>query len=315
VPPAASGAEKRAEALFNAAKQLRDSGQLAEACSMFAESKTASPGVGVTLYLGDCYERMGRTASAWTEYQDAENLARQRRDDKRAELAHARAQALEPKLGRLTIAASSGSHDGWQVQLDGNPLGPELWNAAIAVDPGDRVVTVSAPGKPARTLKAHLDEGKLVAKVSIDDTDSSGGGAAAAVATPGTSGAAEPTGTASSATETTSPSPSESSAGSKTRLWAELGLGGLGVVGLGLGAVFLVKKNQSMSNGTACDGPTVDQQASTASAISFAVGGVALASAVVLYLTTPNHASQVGGVTLSPTVMWSGGGAVLRSSF
>src|SRR5882672_9354066 len=74
----------RADSLFNAAKALLDSGQYVDACAKFAESKRLAPGLGVTLYLADCYERIGRTASAWTEFLSAEGLARQR-NDKRAD--------------------------------------------------------------------------------------------------------------------------------------------------------------------------------------------------------------------------------------
>ena len=72
---------------------------------VFAESKRLAPGLGVTLYLADCYERIGRTASAWTEFKAAEGLARAR-SDQRAEVARALAQALEPKLERVTIVVA-----------------------------------------------------------------------------------------------------------------------------------------------------------------------------------------------------------------
>src|SRR5258708_3956605 len=86
-------AEARADTLFTAAKQLRAGGQVADACPMFAESKRLAPAVGVTLYLADCYERLGRTASAWDQFRDAERLAHERGDEKRASVAHGRAQA------------------------------------------------------------------------------------------------------------------------------------------------------------------------------------------------------------------------------
>src|SRR5271168_2029092 len=92
----------RADSLFNAAKALLDSGQYVDACAKFAESKRLAPGLGVTLFLADCYERIGRTASAWTEFLSAEGLARER-NDKRADVARQHAEALEPKLDRLTI--------------------------------------------------------------------------------------------------------------------------------------------------------------------------------------------------------------------
>ncbi len=87
----------RADALFNAAKALTDAGQYADACAKYAESKRLAPGLGVSMYLADCYEHIGRTASAWTEFRAAEGLARAR-NDKRADVARKHAQALEPKL-------------------------------------------------------------------------------------------------------------------------------------------------------------------------------------------------------------------------
>src|SRR5579863_6674110 len=90
----------RADALFNAGKALTDAGQFADACAKYAESKRLAPGIGVTLYLADCYEHIGRTASAWTEFRSAEGLARER-GDKRSEVARTHAQQLEPQLDRL----------------------------------------------------------------------------------------------------------------------------------------------------------------------------------------------------------------------
>ena len=46
----------RAEALFNAGRALVEGGRYADACAKFAESKRLAPGLGVTLYLADCYE-------------------------------------------------------------------------------------------------------------------------------------------------------------------------------------------------------------------------------------------------------------------
>src|SRR5580700_7484247 len=74
----------KAEALFREASRLLAKKQYPEACAKFAESKRLEPGIGVTLYLGDCYERVGRTASAWAAFRDAEALAREHKD-KRAE--------------------------------------------------------------------------------------------------------------------------------------------------------------------------------------------------------------------------------------
>jgi hypothetical protein len=120
----------QAEALFNEAKELRDAGRFAEACPKFAESRRLGPGIGVTLHLADCYEKVGKTQSAWTEFRNAEKLARER-EDKRADVASARAQALEPRLNRLTLVVPvAAGQAGPEVIFDGSALPPDHLNVA-----------------------------------------------------------------------------------------------------------------------------------------------------------------------------------------
>ncbi len=70
----------------------------------------------------------------------------------------------------------------------------EYWNAAIAVDPGDHVVTFASPGQPVRTFTAHVDMGNPSTIVRIDEAPSIGGGdgaaapAVAVAAVPATAG-------------------------------------------------------------------------------------------------------------------------------
>ncbi len=172
VASAQSGGDvARADALFNAAKALLESGQYGDACAKFAESNRLVPGLGVTLYLADCYERIGRLASAWSEFRSAEGLARER-NDKRADVARARAQAIEPKLDRLTIAVGpTVPRAGLQILLDGASVPPEEWGIAMASDPGDRVVVVTAPGHPPRTISARLGPDNPTAVVRVDSLD------------------------------------------------------------------------------------------------------------------------------------------------
>jgi len=295
----ASGDEGRAEALFNAAKQLRDSGQVADACPMFAESKRLSPGVGVTLHLADCYERTGRTASAWQQFREAEKLSHEHGDEKRAAVARARAQALEPKLGELTVAAGAASHEGWEVLIDGTRLPPQQWNVALAMDTGDHVVTVKAPGQAPRIVTTRVGAASQ-ASVPIDEPAPSSAGAA-----PVPPVTTEP---ASSA------APVVAASGGSARLGAGLALLGVGVVGLGFGTFFLVKRNEAMNNGNLCDPPAEDKADTTAATISFAAGGVALASALVLYLTTPKPKAELAWV-VAPALLPGGGGALVHTSF
>lgn len=312
----------RADALFNAAKALTDSGQYADACAKFAESKRLAPGLGVTLYLADCYEHIGRTASAWTEFLAAEGLARQR-NDKRAEVAHQHAQALEPKLDRLTIAvAPTVPQAGLQILRDGVPVPREELGLAVPVDPGDHAVVVSAPGHAARTLNAHVGPESPTATVRIDSLDDTSASTPAPAPTP----AAAPTSTELPATPPDQ-TPASSDDPGKTRRLISFGAMGLGVVGLGVGTVFgfLAKSKLDSSNNGPCDSndrctqPGLSDRKdaetfATVSTIGFIAGGVLAAGGVVLFLTAP-PAQTSTGLQLSPAPLTGGAGALLTGSF
>jgi hypothetical protein len=312
----------RADALFNAAKALTDAGQYTDACAKFAESKRLAPGLGVTLYLADCYERIGRSASAWAEFRSAEGLARQR-NDKRAEVARARAQALEPKLERLTIVvAPTVPQTGLQVLRDGVPVAREELGLPVAVDPGDHAVVVSAPGHAYRTLAAHTGPESPSVTVRIDKLDESEL-APPVVAPPPPVTAAPPA----TALPDLPPAlvPEDKNA---TRRWIGVGVGGLGVVGVAVGSVFgvLAKQKLDQSNSVQCDATTDRchppgfpmrkdaESAATASDVSFVIGGVLLATGAVLYVTA-RKPQPATGVVVAPAPVAGGGGALLRATF
>jgi hypothetical protein len=321
----------RAEALFNAGKALTDAGQHADACAKFAESKRLAPGLGVTLYLADCYEHIGRTASAWTEFRSAEGLARER-SDKRADVARGRAQALEPKLNRLTIAvARSIPRSGLQVLRDGSPVAEEELGLDVPVDPGDHVVIVTSPGHKMRSFDVHVGPEGQTATVHLESLENEGAAPALTptpIPTPAPTETPTPTPTPAPALASTS-TPATSDGGA-TRRWMGLGVGGLGVIGVGiggaLGLVAMSKRDQSNQGPSApCDGSDHctgsglslrkdAQNAASEANIAFAVGGAALAAGVVLYVTAPRAGSGTG-VVVVPAPIAGGGGAIIRGRF
>jgi hypothetical protein len=300
--------EARAEVLFNTAVQLQSGKQYEDACELFARSKQLALGVGVSLHLADCYERMGRTASAWQEFNAAEGLARARGDEKRANLAHDRAQALVPKLERLTLATSLVvSHEGWQVTLDGAPLPPDHWNAAMAIDPGDHTAVVKVPGQDARTFHAYLDGGTNAVTLLIDE------------AAPLSTAARAPAASVQRRRDVQGAWPGHSaergasSGGDAWRPWAEVGLVAVTAAGIGFGSFFMIRRGHFIQEGPPAD-PELTNQATTAATISFVASGVALTSAFVLFFTTPGPKSEVG-LVVAPTALMGGAGAIVRTTF
>jgi len=134
-----------ARTLFEDGRRLLKDGKYEEACrTLEAASKLyASP--GILLNLGDCYDKLGRSASAWTEFGEAAAIAaRTRRNDQVSE-AKRRQAAVEPKLTRLTIRVT-GEVTGLTITRDQTDLASAAWGEAIPVDPGTHEIHAEAPG-------------------------------------------------------------------------------------------------------------------------------------------------------------------------
>jgi hypothetical protein len=141
--PALADDKAAADAAFTRAKELIKQGNYAEACPLFEASHRADPQIGALLNIADCHEHVGRTASAWAEFRESEELATKRHDP-RAAYAKQRADALADHLAKLRVTAPAIA--GLVVRRDGVDVtlfvGQEL-----PVDPGDHVVSASAPGR------------------------------------------------------------------------------------------------------------------------------------------------------------------------
>src|SRR4030095_15910449 len=99
----ASASDKAsAEALFDEALRAMKEGKYAEACPKLENSQRIDPGVGTLLYLGECYEKIGRTASAWATFREAASQAEAGGQTKRAKAARERIAKLDSKLSYLT---------------------------------------------------------------------------------------------------------------------------------------------------------------------------------------------------------------------
>jgi hypothetical protein len=280
-----------AQALFDDAKELVRSGRAAEACPKFEESQRLDPGLGTQVNLADCYERIGRTASAWTIYVEVAPAARRQGQDARADHAEARAAALKPLLSRLTIIVPPEHRvPGITVKRDTTLVREAQWSMAIPVDPGQHTIIVEAPGK--EPWQTHLDvppqsESTVTVPILKD-------------APPETS------------RTTHDASPSDPNAGRAQRIGG-IALASAGVAGVGLGAFFglraVSKKDDAGCDGNVC--PDAEsralyedaQSAGNVSTIGFIAGGLALAGGAVLYFTAPRASSEKGveaGALLSP---------------
>jgi serine/threonine-protein kinase len=315
-----------AEVLFNQAKDLMRQKKYGEACPKFAESNRLDTGIGTMLWLADCYEKNGQTASAWAQFVEAADAAASKHDEERERVARGRAATLEPSLAKLTLVVPPASEiPGLQIKRDGELVGKALWGAAIPVDPGSHTIAATAPGKKDWQTTLDIGPGNRSAVANIPAL---GGGADADTSAV----RAEEGGNA-------APVPQDASSGNGSLLrTSALVTAGAGIVGMGLGALFGLQakshldesnSNQHCLPDNRCDGvgTLARNQAissATASTVSFVVGGVLVAGGVVLYLLAPSShdaAAQAGRsplvteLTVSPLLGGAEGGASLRGRF
>lgn len=297
-----------AEALFDQGLELMKAGKYAEACPRLESSQRVDPGVGTLLYLGECYEKLGKTASAWATFREAASAASAAGQNDRAAIGNDRAQKLMPRLLRLQLelAPELEGLDGLEILRDGKPVARALWGTPIPVDPGEHALEVRAPGHEThRTTFRGEGEGKT-ATLRLPALKRVEGAPADA-----TEPAATGSGSAAVGVDAT---PSDGTAQRTTGLV----LGGLGVVGVGVGSFFglrAIQKNKDAEescSGSSCSTPggvdlTNDAlSAARISNVAFLAGGALLAGGVVLYLTAPKQ-REVARLHVAPTV----GGAQL----
>lgn len=148
VPTAHAQGVPTAESLFQEARALVDQARYSEACPKLEKSLELEPAVGTQFNLADCYEHIGRTASAHAMFEEVASIARKAGKFERERSAKERAAALDPKLARVRVVVAADA-PGLEVSVDGVALDRAKWSAPFPVDPGTHRIAAAAPGRRA----------------------------------------------------------------------------------------------------------------------------------------------------------------------
>jgi hypothetical protein len=309
--PALADDRAAAQRLFEQGQALFKEGKTAEACAKFDGAAALVSSPGVRLNLARCWEKIGRTASAWTRYDEALVAAERVGDAAAAAAARQGRDALAPRLTKLVITlADASAASKIQITRDGEALPPSVVGSDLPVDPGAHQIAARAPGfKEWSTRVDAAGEGATV-RVSIPALER------------------EPvaqTAVAVGATATVTPNAEPPHARSSSPL-RTVGIvtGAVGVVGLGLGTYFGLTasskwKGANRSGNTCLDAscPSATQEASndaTLSTVFFIAGGVLAATGVTLWLVAP-RGGGTEGTALRPAVGPGIAGLELAGSF
>jgi hypothetical protein len=171
-PLAFAGDTAAAQVLFSQGRKLMNEGKFSDACPKLEESENLDPGMGTLYNLGDCYEHLGRTASAWAAFDEVASEAHVASQTTREQDAKARAAKLLPLMSHMTIDASAvKTLPGLKITRDGANVGAPEWSVSIPIDPGERTITVSATGKKSWTTKIKIGphDNQMVAIPILED--------------------------------------------------------------------------------------------------------------------------------------------------
>ncbi|HKQ69637.1 MAG TPA: hypothetical protein VJT73_09870 [Polyangiaceae bacterium] len=134
--------------LFKEGRALVDQGRVADGCRKLEESQRLDPGGGTLLNVALCHEKEGRTATAWAELTEALGIAKKDDRPQRVELAQSHIAALEPTLSRLVInVPESADLPDLEIKRDGSVIRRAAWGTAMPVDPGEHVIEAGGFGK------------------------------------------------------------------------------------------------------------------------------------------------------------------------
>jgi hypothetical protein len=140
--------EATAATLFKEAIELAKAGDNARALPKFQEAQRLFPTVGTALNIGIVSEKLGRLATAYSAYKQAEIMARNKGDGSLEAEAVKRAKAIEGSLSRLAITVAPAARvAGLTVKRDGSDVNEAQWGSAVPVDAGEHTIEATAPGK------------------------------------------------------------------------------------------------------------------------------------------------------------------------
>jgi len=297
----------RADQLFKKGKKLLAEKRYPEACTAFEESDRLDPGIGTKLNVARCYQEWGKLATAWRWFSDAEQMAKEAKDD-RAQKIHEIIEELDATVPRLTVKAPrDASTSDVVIKLDGIPFDVSALGIERRVDPGPHQIDYTVKG--AKQSKVIPVERGGSSEVMLNLPKKSK--------------------TADKLKVDSSVGASEQS--EQTRRLIGLGVSGGGVVAMGVAGVLTLRARSDYKHaisahcrgvGDMCDaiGQTATQSARHRANIAtvVTVSGLAMVGVgLFVYFTTPTTASHGAehALYLAPSIGGDGTGVVLGGAF
>ena len=286
-----------AQDLFEDGRRLMSLGEYEEALRSLTESQRLDPALGTRFNMAECYEKLGKLASAWAHYVAVADGSERLDQMKRAAIARAKADELEPQLARIRIEVTK-RHEGLVVSRNGSEVGSAQWSKHLPVDTGAQTIEASAPDHESWRQTIEVPDNGAELTVTIPSLVP----VVLPPVEPPPPSRIEPV---SAAPDTPPPPPPRSLTGQQI---GGIVLTSVGVVSLGIGGAFgIVAKQRNDDAEARCptpetcfaDGAQLVEDARRAGNVStalFVVGGVLVATGVIVLVTGTVAKKRLGRV-------------------
>lgn len=324
---AQSDKDADAERFFREGQKLMEARRYGEACPKFEAAYKKDHQLGTLLNLAYCHKEQGAVWLAWVEFKEAERKAVELKRNDRRDFARQRMAELEKSLARVVVEPQK-KVELTEVLVDDRRVPDAEKGVTFAAEPGQRKLTFRAKGKKQVVELVTIvkrERPQRIAVPAMEDEE-----VEPVVEEP------RPRAERVEPAPVAPPPRGETSDGSGQRTVA-LALVGVGVVGVGVGAVTGLMtlsnecaKSARATNPAGCPDTEVGRERAAEgqttgmiSTVAFGVGGAALITALVLYLTAPSAPSsatarvaparRAAGARLTPEI--GSGWAGLRGVF
>lgn len=267
-----------AEALFNKGVAEIKTGNYAVACPAIAESQKLDPRPGTQYTLAECLARWGKTASAYVAFEDFLRSVKglpanqQGRYADRVKISEDKKKELSAVIPDLKIVLPKGAPADVKIRRDNTEITGPMLGLSLPLDPGKHKIIVEVPDKPPSEQEITIEPSEhRTLEVSVPGMKND--------------------------EASSNDSPGKPGQGRAIATYAALGLGAAGVVvggitgGLALGDKTTADKQCPKFTCNAQGFEAVERGRTMAlvSTVGFAVGGAALATGVILFLTRPKQ--------------------------
>ncbi|MEZ4299543.1 MAG: hypothetical protein R3B70_31635 [Polyangiaceae bacterium] len=158
--PADDELNRKVTEQFEEASREMDRSDFASACPRLERVVEMRPDAGgARMALAECYEGLGKLATAAARYEDARKVAVEEGKQERAALAAGKVRSLSERAASVAfeVPPALTAIQGWTVLLGASTLDKARLAQPVLVDKGQHEVTVSAPGHETAHLTLRVE--------------------------------------------------------------------------------------------------------------------------------------------------------------